>query len=120
MSITYLFLKYHALSGPSTGDNSVLDYGSEATISGGIFVAAGSSQSAGSTLTLTDSDHQVLLSWEATKTFDSVILSCPELTVGDTYTLTAGSAECEVTLSSLIYSSVQQMGMGAGPGGPFR
>ena len=59
------------------------------------------SQSAGSTLTLADSDSQVLLSWEATKTFDSVIVSCPELTVGDTYTLTAGTAECTVTLSYL-------------------
>lgn len=127
------------VSGPDTGGNGALDYASEASITGGTFVAAGvsqmaqnfgssstqgtmlvtvSSQQAGSTISLSDSSGQEILSWQADKAFDSVLISCPEITEGSTYTLTAGSSETEVTMSSLVYGSSGEMGgMGGGPGG---
>lgn len=127
------------VSGPDTGGNGALDYASEASITGGIFVAAGasqmaqnfgssstqgtmlvtvSSQQAGSTIALSDSSGREILSWQADKAFDSVLISCPEITEGSTYTLTAGSSETEVTMSSLVYGSSGEMGgMGGGPGG---
>lgn len=124
------------VSGPDTGGNGALDYASEASITGGTFVAAGasqmaqnfgssstqgtilvtvSSQQAGSTISLSDSSGQEILSWQADKAFDSVLISCPEITEGSTYTLTAGSSETEVTMSSLVYGSSGEMG--GGPGG---
>lgn len=128
------------LSGPDNGGNGTLDYASEATISGGVFVAAGasqmaqnfgssstqgvmmvtvSSQQAGSTIRLTDSSGQELLCWEAEKAFDSVLISCPNITEGATYTLTAGSDAVEVTMDSLVYGSNEGGNIpGAMPGGP--
>ncbi len=125
------------VSGPDNGGNGALDYASDATISGGIFVAAGasqmaqnfgssstqgammvtvSSQQAGSTVTLTDSSGETLLSWTAAKAYSSVVISCPEITQGATYMLTAGSSQTEVTMNSLVYSSSSGMG-GGGWGG---
>lgn len=125
------------VSGPVDGANGALDFASEASISGGVFIAAGSSQmaenfgasstqasmlltlssqSAGTTITLTDGSGQTLVSFTAEKAFNSVVISCPELTVGETYTLSAGSYETDITLSSLIYGSGQQMG--GMPGSP--
>lgn len=130
------------LSGPSDGGNGALDYGTQATISGGIFVAAGSSQmaqnfgssstqgammvsvgsqEAGSTIRLTDENGTELVSWEADKTFSSVIVSCPEIVQASTYTLTAGTYQGEITMNSLVYSSGgmggNMGGMGGGPAG---
>ena len=88
------------VSGPTNGGNGALDYASDAVITGGIFVAAGSSQmaqnfgsastqgammvsvgsqQAGSEIVLADSAGQPLLSWTAEKAFESVVISCPEI-----------------------------------------
>lgn len=132
------------LSGPTDGGNGSLDYGTQADITGGIFVAAGSSQmaqnfgssstqgvmmvsvgtqQAGSTIRLADESGAELLSWEADKTYSSVIVSCPEMAEGATYSLTAGSYQEEITMSSLVYSSggsgdMGGMGGGLAGGGP--
>ncbi len=118
------------VSGPVNGGNSSLDYAGEAVITGGIFVAAGASEmaqnfgqsstqavmmvnvsggEAGSTITLADSDGSELLSWQAEKAYSSVIVSCPELAQGETYTLTTGEAEKTMTMDSLVCGSA---GMG--------
>ena len=123
------------VSGPVNGGNSSLDYAGEAMITGGIFVAAGASEmaqnfgesstqavmmvnvsggEAGSTITLADSDGRELLSWHAEKAYSSVIVSCPELVQGETYTLTTGEAETTVTMDSLVYGSA---GIGGGING---
>ena len=114
------------VSGPESHGNGSLDYNSEALISGGVFVAAGASQMAqnfsssstqgammvsvatqpaGSTIRLTDSSGQELISWQSDTSFDCVIISCPEITQSATYTLTAGTSEVQITMDSLIYSS---------------
>ena len=121
--------------GPTNDGNGSLDYNGEATISGGIFLAAGSSgmvQNFGTTstqgsmlvsvsgsendvITLKDSSGKELLSWTADKAFTCVIISCPDIQQGQTYTVTAGDSTQEVTMDSLIYGS--GIGMGGRPGG---
>lgn len=126
------------VSGPVNDGNGSLDYNGEGAITGGIFVAAGSSgmvqnfgnsstqgamlvtvdvQAAESTISLKDSSGSELISWTADKEFASVLVSCPELVQGSTYTLTAGSATQEITMDSLIYGNG---GMGGQRGGGTR
>lgn len=123
------------VSGPTNGGNGALDYNGEATITGGIFVATGTTGMAqnfgnGSTqgamlvntggdgagqMTLQDSDGNTLLSRQLTKSYNSIVISCPGLQEGGTYTLTVGGQSVSVTMTSLIYGS--QGGMGGGMGG---
>lgn len=120
------------VSGPTNGGNGALDYNGEATITGGIFVATGTTGMAqnfgnGSTqgamlvntggdgagqMTLQDSDGNTLLSRQLTKSYNSIVISCPGLQEGGSYTLTAGGQSVSVTMTSLIYGS--QGGMGGG------
>lgn len=126
------------VSGPTNGGNGALDYASDAVITGGIFVAAGSSQmaqnfgsastqgammvsvssqQAGSTVELTDSTGQLLLSWTAEKAFESVVISCPEIVQGAAYTLTVGGFATQISMDSLIYgTNIGMGGMGAADG----
>lgn len=129
------------VSGPTNDGNGSLDYNGEATISGGIFLAAGSSgmaQNFGNTstqgsmlvsvsgsendvITLKDSSGKELLSWTADKAFTCVVISCPDIQQGETYTVIAGDTTQEVTMDSLIYGSGSGMGdrpgnMGGKPG----
>lgn len=119
------------VSGPTNGGNGALDYASDAVITGGIFIAAGSSQmarnfgsastqgammvsvgsqQAGSTVELTDSTGQPLLSWTAEKAFESVVISCPEIVQGAAYTLTVGDFATQISMDSLSYGT--NIGMG--------
>ena len=112
------------VSGPTDNGNGALDYAGDATISGGIFVAAGSSGmaqnfgdsstqgvimvavdsgTAGSFITLSDSGGREMVSWQADKAYTSVIISCPDITEGAAYTLTTGAVSTQVTMESLIY-----------------
>lgn len=120
--------------GPTNDGNGSLDYGTDAAVTGGSLIALGSSgmavnfrsatqgaillnvgsQSAGTTVTLTDADGNVLLSCTAEKAFAAVNLTCPELAQGGTYTVTAGAFSQTLTLDSLITGS----GGTGGPGGP--
>ena len=115
------------VSGPVSGGDGALDYNGEACISGGTLIAAGSSgmtqgfgetssqysilqyldsnQEAGSTVVLTDEDGTELLNWTSAKEYQSVVLTCPELKEGVTYTLVAGSESSELTLESVVTSN---------------
>lgn len=126
------------VSGPTNDGNGPLDYNAEATVSGGIFLAAGSSGMAqnfgdastqGSMLisvsgsendviTLKDSSGKELLSWTADKAFACVVISCPDIKQGETYTVTAGDTTQEVTMDSLIYGSGGMGGFGGMGGKP--
>ncbi|CDX01141.1 hypothetical protein SDC9_09904 [bioreactor metagenome] len=135
------------VSGPVNNGNAALDYDGTATISGGVLMATGSSGmaqgfseesgqysllhnlstsvAAGSEVSLTDANGQVILKWTANKEFTSVHLSSPDLVQGGTYTLTAGPLEETVTLSSVATSNGGGMGSGmdgmggGGKGGNF-
>ena len=80
---------------------------------GGMMVTVDSA-SAGSTVSLTDSSGTELSSWQPEKDFNSVIISCPEITEGSTYTLTVNGTSTEITMDSLVYGSGSTMG---GPSG---
>ena len=106
------------------GGNNAIDCATEnggvCEISGGNIIACGSSQmaesfgsastqcavlfnlqtgaEAGTTLTLRDSDGNVLMSYEVPNAFTSVNISCPEMKPGETYTISVGETEESVTL----------------------
>lgn len=115
------------VNGPTDSQNGAIDSGSEyggtCTISGGTLLALGSSGmaegfsssseqcsfmvsmtssfSAGDALTITDSGGNVVYQYTITKTGSSVVFSSPDLTLGETYTLTVGNQSVEITLSSV-------------------
>jgi len=101
--------------GPTQGDTATLDYDTSAVITGGTFIGTGArnmaqtfsdseqgviavsvgSQQAGTQITLTDSSGNVVLTHEPELSFAIVILSSPEITKGETYTITVGEASGE-------------------------
>ena len=113
------------VTGPSNGGNGALDYGIDAVVSGGIIVAAGQSNmaqnfgngstqgsilvntqkqnAAGSDITLFDSDGNTLVAWTMEKSYNSVVISCPEIEAGESYTLITGETTTEITMDKLIY-----------------
>ena len=126
------------VSGPTNYGNSALDYNGTGTVTGGIFIAAGSSgmaenfgdsstqgvmmvtvnsQAAGSAVSLSDSSGNELVSWTPEKEYTSVIISCPEITTGQEYTLTTGSDTTQITMDSIVYGSGSGMGGNPGNGG---
>ncbi len=130
------------------GMNNAIDFGSEGggvcSISGGTVIAcggysmieefdSGSSQcsamynftdaaEAGSLFALNDSDGNILLSWEVPASYTSVNVSCPEMKLGETYTLSLGGREEEITIEevSASYGDAAAIGghMGGGGMGP--
>lgn len=119
------------ISGPTDGGNGALDFGTDATVTGGILLAAGSSamaenfgasstqgailltvgaQTAGTAVTLTDSAGKVLLEWTPKKAFECVNVTCPALVQGGTYTLTVGTFSEALTLDTLVYGASGGMG----------
>lgn len=130
------------ISGPENGSNGALDYNGIGQITGGTLVAVGASQMAmnfgdtstqGSILTnvsncragdvvqLKDAQGNVLVTYTAESSFNSVVVSCPQLKQGETYTVIAGRSEVKVTLDNLIYGNGMGgfggPGMNGGPGG---
>jgi hypothetical protein len=123
------------VAGPSNGGNGALDYGISATITGGIVVAAGQSDmavnfssestqgailvntssqnEAGTSIVLKDSSGNKLVEWTMEKRYNSVVISCPDIVDGGTYTVEMGDNSTEVTMDGLIY------GDGFGMGGSF-
>ena len=100
------------VSGPTNSGNGALDYGSSASISGGIFIAVGaqgmatgftsaenqgailtsvSTQSAGKTLCICDENGNVLASFTPAKSYQSIVVSAPGIEKGNTYTLVSGA-----------------------------
>ena len=110
---------YVAVWGPTQGDTATLDYDVSGVITGGTFIGTGASgmaqtfssseqgviavsvgsQSAGTTVTVTDEDGNVLLSYEPPLSFSVVIYSSPELVTGQSYTIAVGSASGTFTAS---------------------
>lgn len=101
------------INGPSNGGNGALDIGTEnggaGVIAGGTLIALGTSSmtenfgststqcaflvtmnsfGAGETITITDSQGNVLYTGVTVKSANSVVFSSPDLVVGETYTVT--------------------------------
>ena len=114
----------------NAGSNSALDYGSESggvcEITGGNIIACGSysmaegfdststqcsilynlsaGEEAGTAVSLEDTDGNVLVSYEVPCSFSSVVISIPELEIGETYLLQIGENAEEITLSEVSAS----------------
>lgn len=119
------------VSGPSNAANSALDYETEATINGGTVLAAGpagmacgftgGSQgsalvdlqgAANQTLALSTSDGSVLAEFVPVHAYQTVVVSSPNLALGDTFLLTSGSSHVEGTVAETSAGK----GFGGGPG----
>lgn len=124
--------------GPTSDGNGSLDYDNNAVITGGTVLIAGSSgmamnfgsestqgsilastgnASAGTTVKLTDSSGNVIAEFTPTVSFQTVVISTPDITSDGTYTLTVGDSTQEITMSGYIYGSGMGGGMGGRPGG---
>ncbi|MBO4414706.1 MAG: carbohydrate-binding domain-containing protein [Lachnospiraceae bacterium] len=130
------------ISLPGSGTNSAIDYGSESSgvcvITGGTVIACGgsemiesfdeassqcsilynleSSAKAGSTLSLADSSGNVLLEYEIPNSFTSVNISCPEMKVGETYSLSIGNTVEEISQDSVVTVHGDTSGVTIGQG----
>lgn len=131
------------ISGPVSGGDSAIDFETSAVITGGTVIAAGSSGMAenfgdsstqGSILltyqnyasgkiSVSDSSGNTLAEYTPSKNYNCVVISCPSLEKGGTYTVSACGESQEITLDSLIYGNGMggmgggQPGMGGGMGG---
>jgi hypothetical protein len=129
------------VSGPSSDWDAPIDYGESGqwTITGGTIMAAGYSGMAespdaedasqcsiyyqlddyaedGETAVLTDANGNVLVQYSFVHGYNVVIVSSPDLEVGQTYTLTVGDQSYDIELTSTSYSN-RSFGFGGGPGG---
>ena len=128
---------YIMISGATKGDTAILDFDSTGTIQGGIFVSTGSSNmavnfsntstqgammiktsgSAGTDITLNDANGNELVSYTSDQSFSCIIISCPGLSAGNTYTLKVGNEMITVTMNSTIYSAGSSSFGGGNKGG---
>lgn len=130
---------YTVVEGSSQGDTSVLDYNGTASISAGTFIGTGGagmaenfssaeqgliavnvgSQTAGSSVKLTNSAGDVIAETTPGLDYAVVYVSTRDMTKGETYTLTAGSYSESITLTDNLYSTLSGGMQGSfGGGGP--
>lgn len=126
--------------GPQDSANGALDHNGSSLISGGTLVAVSCSSmeetfdensfqgtiavsltdTVTGELTLTDRAGNVLASCTTGKKYNVVQISCPELSEGETYTLTTNAGATAITMDSLHYSTLRNAGGmrmdGNGPG----
>lgn len=125
------------VDGPENSGNGALDFASSSSITGGTVVAVGASgmaetfgasstqcsimynftSSGRGDVTLRDKNGNVIVSFSPSKTYNSVVISAPELSVGETYTLTACGQTVDVELTSVSTSNGGGMGSFGGMGG---
>lgn len=136
------------VNGPEDSGNGALDYGDNncvCEISGGTLIAAGAigmddaptsgssqptvnvrfgmAQAAGTYVALKDSNGNTVISARPTKKFQSVVLSCEALKLGETYTVYYGTSMdsltqyTEFTFSSVSVSVGNTGNTGNNPGG---
>ncbi|MDE7478341.1 MAG: carbohydrate-binding domain-containing protein, partial [Lachnospiraceae bacterium] len=122
------------VTGPVSGGDAPIDYGIDAAIHGGIVVAAGQGNmaqsfgsdstqgtimvntqqqnEAGSDIVLLDSKGSELITWTMEKSYNSVVISCPEIKDGGSYTVKTSSVSTEVVMDGLVYGG--SFGFGGG------
>lgn len=123
------------VSGPTASDNAALDSENGIVITGGTIIAIGASgmvetPSTSSTqcsisinLTSSNTGNVTISSngttiasfspntiWETTKSYQSVVVSCPSFSKGSSYTITTGSASKSVTITSVVTTSGNSVG----------
>ncbi|MBO0441296.1 carbohydrate-binding domain-containing protein [Candidatus Enterococcus ikei] len=115
------------VNGPTDDGNAALDYDGTFTISGGIFVASGSSgmamsasdsssqaalslyfdetQKAETLINLKNASGKTILSVAPTKDFSHIAISSPDLKVGETITLSSGGNDSSTAKNGLYSDS---------------
>lgn len=115
---------YLLVYGSTTDMQSSIDFDAEFTISGGAVIALGSdgmveplsdtsdqasllyadgiSYTAGTMVTLTDENGNVLLEAQGIKYFEAVTMSTPNMVAGESYTLTVGTDVIDFTINSTV------------------
>ena len=79
-----------------------------------VFLVTMNSFGAGETITITDSQGNVLYTGVTVKSANSVVFSSADLVVGETYTVTIGSNSATVTQSSTVVGNSNGFGGGFG------
>ncbi len=126
------------VNGPTNSGNGALDYGIDATVTGGVVIAVGAAGmaanfgsnstqacilyntatcAAGTSVTLKDAEGNILASYSPTKSFSSVVITAPGLEENAECTLVIGSNSYEITLDGYLYGEGGGMGQMGGPGG---
>lgn len=112
------------VSGPESSDNGSIDYDGTGQITGGIVVAAGfggmaqsfgaastqgaftvnlsETKEAGTPIQLKDTAGKELISFSPKTSYNCVTISCPELKVGETYTMITDGESQEIEMTGLI------------------
>ena len=128
--------------GPTSGANGSLDVNGSAVITGGTVIMAGASgmatnftgasqgailisvgnQSQGSEISVKDSSGNVILEITAESSYQSVLISSPDLIKDNSYVVTCGTYSETITLDDNLYGSGMSFGgpgsgMGGFPGG---
>lgn len=122
------------VNGPLSSGNGFFDFEmGPAEIHGGVIVASGPTgfaenfhststqgsilqllsgyHTAGTEITLADASGNVLVTYAPEKDFQAVVISTPDITVGQTYTLTVAEESYTIEMTALLY------GTGGGRGG---
>jgi hypothetical protein len=122
------------VNGPTENNNGSLDYVGTGEITGGVIVAVGSAgmaqgfgdtstqysllyqltsyAEANSEITLIDGEGTEIIRFTPNKQYQTVVISSPELTQGETYKLTCGIQTSTITLTDIVTSNGQTMGIG--------
>lgn len=127
------------ISGPTSGGDGSLDVAGTGEITGGVLMAVAqngmeqnfgdsstqgailvttsSTMEAGSVVKLQDNEGNVLTEFSPIKTYNSILVSCPQLASGNTYTIMAGEETITVEMTDTIYGSGMTGGKGSGGNG---
>lgn len=113
--------------GPTDSANAALDFGTEIQFEGGIMIAVEDShmqehiknspiqgvirtetgsQSAGTSITITDENGNELLSFTPEKSYGTITVSHPDIKQGNNYIITAGNDVINISMDSLLYDDV--------------
>lgn len=122
--------------GPENDGNGALDFGGNGYISGGTVVALGMSGMAAGfaesssqcsmlvnienkfsgNIILMDSQGNEIININNSNTYNSVVISSPDIKQGETYTLKTGNDETKIEMNDKIYSNASSDFGGKGPG----
>ncbi len=118
------------VDGPSSAKSGALDFGSTASITGGVVVALGVSDSATSftyttqggaliknisystntVYSVCDENGNVILAFTSTKEFNGMLISAPEFMTGTTYTVYKGAVVSGLDKNGFVHNSTQSGG----------
>ena len=89
------------------------NFGPDST-QGTILVNTQQQNAAGSEIVLLDSEGNELVAWTMEKSYNSVVISCPQIKDGGSYTVKTDGISTEVTMDGLVYGDGFGFGFGGG------